>query len=148
MKLIFKVVLLAIGFTPLLAFSQTNKNYIVVSYSSICCGTPAANPIKEYIKEFEKYNKLKSFEMFVAYGLGKEGEYAFYIGTDNLNNKLTQSFLSGLKDTANDQNKKRLENSDGYINVNDAFVTNSTLKNINDKSRTKISHLEVYDYKK
>ncbi len=144
----FKILIVTIVFIPILTFSQTNKNYIVIGYSSICCGTPSENPIMGYIIKFEKNNKLKPFEMFAEYGLGKEGEFAFYIGTDNLNNKLTKSFLNGLKDTATNQNKQRSENSDGYVNVKEEFMTNSTLKSIKDKPRTKISSLEVYEYKK
>lgn len=144
---IFKILIVAILLIPTLTFSQTNKNYIVIRYTSICCGTPTENPIMDYILKFEKNKKLKPFEMFVEYGLGKEGEHAYYVGTDNLNHKLTKSFLIGLKNTATKQNKQRSENSDGYVNVENEFMTNSTLKSIRDKPRTKISSLEVYDLK-
>ena len=144
----FKILIIALVIIPTLSFSQTNKNYIVISYSSICCGTPFENPIIDYIIKFEKNNELNPFEMFVEYGLGKEGEHAFYIGTDNLNDKLKKSFLNGLKNTATNQNKKRIENSSGYVNVENECITNSTLKSIKDKPRTKISGLEVYEYKK
>ncbi|SIR18392.1 hypothetical protein SAMN05421797_107157 [Maribacter ulvicola] len=141
------MLIVALGFVPILTFSQTNENYIGIDYSSICCGTPSKKPIIDYIKKIEANNKLKSFEMFVEDGLGKEGEYAFYIGTDNLNNKSVKSFFNGLKDIATNQNKLRSEKSDGYVNVREKFITILTLKNIKDKPRTKISSLEIYEYK-
>lgn len=82
---------------PVFAISQTNKSFIMISYSSICCGTPPEKPIIDFIKNFEKKNKLKQYEMFVESGLGKEGEFAFYIGTDNMKPKQLKSFNDGLK---------------------------------------------------
>jgi len=148
MKKLLKLIIIALVFNPVIAFSQTNKNYIIVSYSSICCGTPSEKPIMDYVKNFEKKNKLKPFEIFVEYGLGKEGEHDFYIGTDTLSAKLIKSFLDGLNITATNQNKKRSENADGYVNVDNKLTSNSTLENIKIKPRTTISSLEIYDYQK
>jgi len=145
MKQLLKLLIIALVINPVFAFSQTNKNYIIVGYSSICCGTPSEKPIMDYIKNFEKQKKLKPFEMFIEHGLGKEGEHAFYIGTDNLNTKLIKSFLEGLQVTASNQNKQRSKNQDGYVNVDDKLTPNSTLKSIKIKPRTKISSLEIYD---
>jgi len=86
-----------LGIIPFLVFSQTNKNYITVDYSSICCGTPSEKPVIYFVKSFEKKNKLKSFEIFVERGLGKEGEHAFYIGIDNLNRESIQVFFRRIK---------------------------------------------------
>ncbi len=105
-------------------------------------------PIMDFIKKFETKNSLKTFEMFIEKGLGKEGEYAFYIGTDNLNTQLLKSFFNGLKITASKQNKQRSKNKDGYVNVDDKFTPNSTLKNIKIRPRNRISSLEIYDYKR
>lgn len=147
MKQLLTFIILALAFIPVFAFSQTNKNYIVVGYSSVCCGTPSEKPIMDYVKIFKKENKLKPFEMFVQ-GFGDEGDCAFYIGTDNLNSKLLKSFLDGLKITANNQNKQRKEDRDGYVNVDDKLTSNSTLKSIKTKSRTIINYFEIYNYKK
>lgn len=147
MKKLLKLIIIALVFNTV-ALSQTNKNYITVGYSSICCGTPSKKPIMDYVKKFEKKNKLKPFEIFVEYGLGKEGEHAFYIGTDNLNTKSIKSFLDGLNITATDQNRKRAKKGDGYVNVDNKLTSNSTLKNKKIKPRTRISSLEIYDYQK
>ena len=148
MKKLLKFVIIALVFNPVISFSQTNKNYIIVGYSSICCGTPSEKPIMDYVKNFEKKNKLKPFEIFIENGLGKEGEHAFYVGTDNLSTKLIKSFLDGLNITATNQNKQRSKNEDGYVNVDNKLTSNSTLKNIKIKPRTRISSFEIYDYKK
>jgi len=73
MKELIQFVIITFIFNPIIAFSQTSKNYITVGYSSICCGTPSEKPIMDYVKKFEKKNKLKPFEMFLESGLGKEG---------------------------------------------------------------------------
>ncbi|MFC5978046.1 hypothetical protein [Flavobacterium salmonis] len=148
MKQVLKLITIALVIIPVFAFSQKDKNYIIVGYSSICCGSPSEKPIMDYVKNFEKKNKLKPFEIFVEHGLGKEGEHAFYIGTDNLNTKLTKSFMDGLKIMATNQNKKRSKNGDGYVNVDNKLIPNSTLKSIKVKPKTSISSLEIYDYKK
>lgn len=148
MKQLFKLVLITFVANPVFAFSQSNKNYISVGYSSVCCGTPSDKPIMNYIKNFEKENKLKPFEIFLERGLGKEGEHAFYIGTGNLNTKLLKSFLNGLEITATSQNKQRSRKGDGYVNVDDKLTSNSTLKRIKIKPRNAISSIVAYDYKK
>ncbi len=143
-----KFTIIALIINSAFAFSQTNKNYILVEYSSICCGTPSSKPIMDYIKSFQKKNKLKPFEIFVENGLGKEGEHAFYIGTDNLGTKWIKSFWDGLKTTATNQNRHRTKNGDGYVNVDDKLVSKAALKSIKIKPRTSISSLEIYDYSK
>ncbi len=135
-------------FISFFSFSQTNKNYVAIGFSSICCGTLSEKPVVDFIRSFEKQNKLKTFEIFNETGLGKEGENCFYIGTDQLNARQLKSFWSGLKSTANSQNKNRKENHDGYVNVDDKFTPNSTLKGIKNNPRTRISSLQVYNYKK
>ncbi|MDI9310545.1 MAG: hypothetical protein QM535_10035 [Limnohabitans sp.] len=147
MKQLFKLVVITLVAIPVFSFSQTNKEYIIIGYSSICCGTPSTKPIIDFVKKFETKNKLHPFEIFIENGLGKEGEHTFYIGTDNLNTKLIKSFLGGLKVTATNQNNQRSKNRDGYINVNDKRTLNSTLKSIKIKPRTKFSSLEIYNYK-
>jgi hypothetical protein len=148
MKHHLKLTLSSLLLIPIFAFSQTNKNYIQVGYSSICCGTPDSKTVVDFVITFENENKLKPFEIYIERGLGKEGEYAFYIGTDNLDSLLLNSFWEGLKMTATNQNKERSKNGDGYVNVDDKLTSDSTLKTIKVKPRTGISTLEIYEYKK
>ncbi|BEV04492.1 hypothetical protein [Chryseobacterium gambrini] len=147
MKQIFKLIIIALITIPVFSFSQTKKEYIMVSYSSICCGTPSEKPIMDFVKKFEIENKLPPFEIFVEYGLGDEGEHAFYIGTDNLNPKSIKSFVKGLKITATKQNNKRLKNRDGSVNVDDKLTLNATLKSIKNKPINQLNSLTIYNYK-
>ena len=144
MKRQLKLIIIALGIIPALTFSQTNKNYIKIDYNSICCGTPSEKPVMEFVKNFENENKLKPFEIFIERGLGKEGEHTFYIGIDNLSIEFLKSFLDGLKITVSNQNRQRVKNKDGYVNLHDKLISNSILKNIKKKPRTKISSLENY----
>ncbi len=144
----FKIIIIVLGIIPVLTFSQTNKNYNAVGYGSMCCGSPSEKPIMDLVKHFEKKNKLKPFEIFVEFGLGKEGEHVYYIGTDNLSTTLLKSFSSELKITISNLNKQRIKNRDGSVNLQEELIPNSTLKNIKIKPRTKISSLEIYNYKK
>jgi hypothetical protein len=137
MKLRLNLIIIALAFIPAFAFSQTNINYINIGYSSICCGPPSEKPVMDFMNYFEKEYKLKPFEIFMEDGLGKEGEYALYIGTDNLNTNLLSSFLDGLKITVYEQNKQRSKNHDGYVNLDTKLIPSFTLKNKQLKSRTK-----------
>ncbi|OYU79369.1 MAG: hypothetical protein CFE23_14465 [Flavobacterium sp. BFFFF1] len=128
MKQVLKLIIIVLICIPVFAYSQTNNNYITVGYSSICCGPPSEKPVTDFVKNFEEQNKLKPFEIFVEGGLGKEGEYAFYIGTDNLDVKLLESFWNGIKVVVSNQNKQRSEHHDGYVNLDDKLATNSTMK--------------------
>lgn len=147
MKLHLKFIFLTLAFIPCLTFSQTNKNYIAISYSSICCGTPSEKPVMDFVKKTEKKLKLKPFEIFIENGLGKEGEHIFYIATDNLNANQLKSFWNDLKLTASNQNKLSSKNEKGSVNVEDKLISNATLKSIKANPKTRISSLKVYNYK-
>ncbi|WP_427873108.1 hypothetical protein [Flavobacterium sp. MMS24-S5] len=147
MKLSLKFIFLTILFIPILTLSQTNKNYIAITYSSICCGTPSEKPVMDFVKKAEKKLKLKPFEIFIENGLGKEGEHSFYIGTDNLINNQLKSFWNNLKHIASNQNQSRSKNENGFVNIEDNLISNSTLKSIKANPRTSISSLKIYNYK-
>ncbi|WP_324027846.1 hypothetical protein QSV08_07835 [Maribacter sp. BPC-D8] len=147
MKKYLKSIIFAFVLIPVFAFSQTNKNYIPISYSSICCGTPTDQPVMDFIKNFEEKNNLKPFEIFIEVGLGKEGEHTFYIGTDNLDAKLLESLCSSLTTITATQNKKRSKNRSGYVRLGNNLTSNATLKGIKMKPRTGISSIKIYDYK-
>jgi len=147
MKLSLKFIFLTILFIPVLTLSQTNKNYIAITYSSICCGTPSEKPVMDFVKKAEKKLKLKPFEIFIENGLGKEGEHSFYIGTDNPINNQLKSFWNNLKYIASNQNQSRSKNENGFVNVEDKLISNSTLKSIKANPRTRISSLKIYNYK-
>jgi hypothetical protein len=103
-------------------FSQKNQNYLQVGYSSICCGTPSPEPVIKYLTQFQNKNKIKTLEILQQGGLGKEGEFNLYIGTDALSKIQKGNFLKGLQSVINSQNKARKENNGGFVNLNAATV--------------------------
>lgn len=90
-KLLKKTTILLL-LIPCIAYPQDKNQYIAVSYSSICCGTPSNKPMMDFLKSYQFENALKPFDMFFEYGLGLEGEYNLYIGTDNLKDGLLDNF--------------------------------------------------------
>lgn len=101
-------------------FAQKSENYLQIGYSSICCGTPSDKPVMDYLNRFQKKNKIKSLKVYRKSGLGREGEYDLYVGTDKLSRTQKAGFIRGLKATINAQNKARKQNSDGMVNFNES----------------------------
>lgn len=127
-----KILILSFLFYITLIFSQKNENYYKVSFSSICCGTPSQKPVSDFINSFQKKNKLKQLEVISKHGLGKEGEFAIYIGIDRLSKKQKLSFINGLNKVTQNQNKVRNENHDGFVNFDSKeIVKKEDLKKIN-----------------
>ncbi|MBB4805816.1 hypothetical protein HNP38_001088 [Chryseobacterium defluvii] len=103
-------------------YSQKNQNYVEISYASICCGPPSADPVVNYVTQFQKKNKLKSLEVLQRSGLGREGEFSLYIGVDKLSRTQKNKFIKGLKSAINSQNSKRDENKDGIVNFDSTML--------------------------
>lgn len=116
-------------------FSQKNQNYLQIGYASICCGTPSTDPVINYVKQFQKKNKTKSFEILRQSGLGREGEFNLYIGTDQLSKTQKANFVKGLKSAISSQNTKRNTGSDGIVNFEASQVVTkkdlAQVKNLN-----------------
>lgn len=112
-------------------FSQKSMSYVRISYGSICCGTPSTKPVTDYLKKFEKSNQLRAFEILKQSGLGREGEFNLYIGTDKLGKKQKSVFTKGLQSVIALQNKNRKQESDGTVDFDPAVaVYKSDLTNI------------------
>ncbi|WP_228453659.1 hypothetical protein [Chryseobacterium aquaeductus] len=102
-----------------------------ISYSSICCGTPSTDPVMNYLSQFQKKNKTKSFEILQQSGLGREGEFNLYVGYDQLSKTQKTSFIKGLQTAINSQNTKRNQSSDGLVNFTSSkIVTKADLASI------------------
>ncbi|MXS70927.1 hypothetical protein GSF70_06830 [Flavobacteriaceae bacterium W22] len=112
-------------------FAQKSENYLEISYNSICCGTPPTDPVINYISIFQKKNKTKPFEIFRQSGLGREGEFKLFVGTDHLSPKMKTKFTSGLQDVINSQNKASSKTNKGKIDFNSSeIVKKAALLNI------------------
>ncbi|MDR6156995.1 hypothetical protein QF023_000511 [Chryseobacterium sp. SLBN-27] len=115
-----KKILLAIGlFSTVLFFAQKNENYLVVGYHSICCGTPSDKPVMDYITKFRAKNKIKNFEIYRQSGLGREGEFNLYIGTDKFSKTQKVQFVNGLKAAIDAQNRMKKPNRDGNVSFDE-----------------------------
>ncbi|GAA5083123.1 hypothetical protein GCM10023210_01310 [Chryseobacterium ginsengisoli] len=120
-----KKILLTIGlFSSVLFFAQKSENYLQIGYHSICCGTPSDKPVMDFISQFQKKNKIKGFETYRQSGLGREGEFNIYIGTDGFSKSQKTKFISGLKAAIDNQNNTRQKNRDGRV----SFEQTETVK--------------------
>jgi hypothetical protein len=118
-----KKILVTIGlFCSVLFFAQKNENYLVVGYHSICCGTPSDKPVMDYITKFGAKNKIKNFEVYRQNGLGREGEFNLYIGTDKFSKSQKTQFINGLKATIDTQNRMKKPNRDGNVSIDESQV--------------------------
>jgi len=110
-----KIIVLAGIFSFSLFCAQKGDNYLQLRYGSICCGTPSTAPVDRYITQFKKKNKIKNLEVYRQSGLGREGEFNLYIGTDQLTKKQKTAFVKGLKSAVEAQNNARQKNHDGTV---------------------------------
>lgn len=118
-----KKILLTIGlFSTVLFFAQKSENYLQVGYHSICCGTPSDKPVMDFISQFQKKNKIKNFEVYRQSGLGREGEFNLYIGTDTFSKTQKIKFAEGLKAAINNQNKMKKANRDGNVSFDETMT--------------------------
>ncbi|SHE76503.1 hypothetical protein [Chryseobacterium takakiae] len=118
-----KKILLTIGlFSTVLFFAQKNENYFVVGYHSICCGTPSDKPVMDFINTFRTKNKIKNFEVYRQNGLGREGEFNLYIGTDTFSKTQKTQFVNGLKAVIEAQNRMKKPNRDGDVSFNETEI--------------------------
>ncbi len=107
-------------------FSQKNQNYLEISYGSICCGPPSEKPVISYLKEFKKKNQIKSLEVLMQSGLGREGEFSLYVGTDYLTTNQRSRLIRGLMAAVSNQNNKREQGNKGTVNFDSATVVHQS----------------------
>lgn len=119
-------------FSCVFFFAQKSKNYVEISYNSICCGTPSSTPVMNYINSFQ--GKKNTLEIYRQSRLGREGEYKLFIGIDALSKSKKAKFIKGLEAAINSQNKSRNESSDGIVNFDSQKIVSkeklSTLNNL------------------
>ncbi|MEC3876770.1 hypothetical protein [Chryseobacterium salviniae] len=118
-----KKILVTIGlFCTVFFFAQKNENYLVIGYHSICCGTPSDKPVMDYITKFRAKNKIKNFEIYRQNGLGREGEFNLYIGSDGFSKTQKIQFVNGLKAAIDAQNRMKKPNRDGDVSFDEAQI--------------------------
>jgi len=121
-----KILLTIAVFACTLFFAQKSENYLSVGYASVCCGPPSDKPVRDFLSRFKSKNKLKNLEIYKQTGLGREGEYNLYIGTDFLSRTQKAGLIKGLKGAVETQNRARTKDSDGMVNFNEEKVVKKT----------------------
>lgn len=110
-----KIILTASLFCFTFFYSQKNQNYLEIGYGSTCCGPPSDKPVINYLKDFKTKNRIKNLEILVQSGLGREGEFNLYVGTDYLTRNQKKRLIRGLMATVSNQNNSRKKDSDGTV---------------------------------
>ncbi|MET3537496.1 hypothetical protein [Chryseobacterium limigenitum] len=121
-----KILLIAGIFSFSFFWAQKSENYLQIRYGSICCGTPSTDPVMNYVKQFQKKNKIKNLEIYKQSGLGREGEFHLYIGTDSFSKKQALAFTKGLQSAIETQNNARKKNHDGTVGFDETQTVKKT----------------------
>ncbi|MDC8099567.1 hypothetical protein [Chryseobacterium rhizosphaerae] len=129
-----KIILTAALFCFTFFYSQKNQNYLQIGYASVCCGPPSEKPVISYLKEFKKKNQIKSLEILIQNGMGREGEFNVYVGTDYLSVNQKSRLIRGLMATVSNQNNRREQKDNGLVNFNSEITVK--LQDINTKNLT------------
>lgn len=126
-KIIITTALLAFTFF----YAQKNQNYLEISYGSVCCGPASDKPVMSFLKEFKNKSQIKSLEVLIQKGMGREGEYTLYVGTDFLTKNQKKRLIRGLTATVSNQNNNKKSQSTGNVSFDStAVVTQSDLTDV------------------
>ncbi|WP_336963041.1 hypothetical protein [Chryseobacterium contaminans] len=117
-----KILLAAALFCSAFFFSQKNQNYLKISYSSVCCGPASEKPVISYLKEFKRKNQIRSLEILMQKGMGREGEFELYVGTDFLTINQRKRLVRGLMASISNQNNNKKSQNIGNINFDPADI--------------------------
>ncbi len=126
-KIIITIALFAFTFF----YSQKNQNYLEISYGSVCCGPASDKPVLSFLKEFKNKSQIKSMEILIQKGRGREGEYTLYVGTDFLTKNQKKRLVRGLTAAVSNQNNNKKSQSVGNVFFDStAVVTQSELADV------------------
>ncbi|KAB1231495.1 hypothetical protein [Chryseobacterium viscerum] len=117
-KIIITTALLAFTFF----YSQKNQNYLQISYGSVCCGPPSDKPVTSFLKEFKRKYQIKSLEILIQKGMGREGEYTLYVGTDYLTKNQKNRLIRGLMATVSNQNNNKEKSNKGNVSFDPELI--------------------------
>lgn len=117
-----KILLAAALFCSTFFFSQKNQNYLKIGYTSVCCGTASEKPVISYLKEFKRKNQIRSLEILMQKGMGREGEFELYVGTDFLTVNQRKRLIRGLTASVSNQNNNKKSPNIGNITFDPADI--------------------------
>ena len=122
MKIILQLFLFLI-IAPAAKSQQKNNSSLkydaVISFNSICCGTPSADFLRIFCKEFSKKNKV-DLQIWQLGGCGREGEFKILVSLIKLKPAKKVKFERLLQKNISLQNSKNKSDkpSSGNINLN------------------------------
>ncbi|PWW19249.1 MULTISPECIES: hypothetical protein [unclassified Chryseobacterium] len=123
-----KIIITTALFAFTFFYAQKNQNYLEISYGSVCCGPASDKPVMSFLKEFKNKSQIKSLEVLIQKGMGREGEYTLYVGTDFLTKNQKKRLIRGLTATVSNQNNSKKNQSVGNVTFDStAVVTQSDL---------------------
>ena len=96
----------------------TQKYDVAVSFGSMCCGTAQSDFLANYIKLFNRTNKV-ILNAWQLDGCGREGEFKILFSLDKLSASKKKKLLSSLKKLIPEQNNKnkKIKASSGPISI-------------------------------
>lgn len=95
-----------------------SKYDIVVSFNSICCGTPSDNFLHELVDSFNNKNRVHVAGWQLA-GCGREGESKILFTVKGLKKIAAKRFIKSIKKSVSEQNNKNkiINESSGEISI-------------------------------
>ena len=105
------------------AIDTSLKTYdIVISFNSICCGTPSADFLRSFLNQYTKKNKILP-EAWLLGGCGREGEFKVLLSLSKMKTSKKVKFNKLLKELILNQNikNKTLKPDSGSITLTNNF---------------------------
>jgi hypothetical protein len=92
------IILVVAGFISITATARqdTSRYALILDFYSIGTGTPGDQPLKNFIANYRKKNKLKPLSATRVGGLGREGEYAIILPLKELTASQRKQFVASL----------------------------------------------------
>ena len=90
----------------------------IISFNSICCGTPSSAFLSNFLQDFNRKNKV-ALKVWHIGSCGREGEFKILVSELKLNKSKQIKFKKRLQILISDQNNKNktLKPSSGTINI-------------------------------
>ncbi len=120
----YSILLLVTLLTGIIAAAQNKtaaapaKYDVAISFNSICCGPPSSDFLKDFIKKFNKENKL-TLKTLIAGGCGREGEFSILFSLTGVKVKAKAKFMTAIKTLVPQQQAKNktANNSSGNMEL-------------------------------
>lgn len=91
---------------------------VVISFNSICCGTPSADFLRDFLNQYANKNKIAP-QAWLLGGCGREGEFKILLSLSKMKASKKVKFNKLLNELIPNQNSKNktVKPSSGNINI-------------------------------